>query len=231
MTISEAQASIIAGFDATRRDALLSEIGTTDTLTSGTILLTTSVTELSVTGTVAFTLPNGTAAGQRKRLICTVAASIPVGTLTVTTPEDTAGIVCPSTFVFNNVGQEIDFVWSGSKWRCVRTKRAGVIVPVIGTTVLTGFNLNVLYSTSVTGTVVSATTKGVPNGAFVGDLCYVGCSVAASIPVGSITFTGLTFANVAATDIQAIGALTDVVTLLWTGSAWLVTANVGCTIA
>lgn len=231
MALTEPQAAIIAGFDPTRRDAVLAEIGTTDVLTSGTVLLTTPVTEISVTGTVAFTLPNGTTAGQRKRLICTVAASIPVGTLTVTTPEDTAGIVCPSTFVFNNVGQEIEFVWTGTKWRCVRTKRAGVIVPVIGTTVLTGFNLNHLYSVSVTGTVVSATTKGVPNGAYAGDRCVIGCSVAASIPVGSITFAGLTLANVAATDLQAIGALTDTVSLEWVGTAWLVTVNSGITVA
>lgn len=231
MALTETQATILAGFDQTRRDAVLAEIGTTDTLTSGTILLTTPITEISVTGSVAFTLPNGTTAGQRKRLICTVAASIPVGTLTVTTPEDTAGIVCPSTFVFNTVGQEIDFIWSGTKWRCVRTKRAGVTVPVIGTTVLTGFSLNTHYACSVTGTVSSTGNKSVPNGAFAGDVCYVGCSVAASIPVGNINFTGLTFANVAATDIQAIGAVTDVVGLSWTGTAWLVTSNVGCTIA
>lgn len=231
MPLTSAQAAVFGGFDATTRDAVLADLGVTDTATSGTISLTTRVTNISTTGAVAYTLPDGTVAGQKKTLVCTVAASIPVGTLTVTTPESATGLVCPSTFVFNSVGQQIEFEWTGTKWRCLSTKRAGVTVPVIGTTVLTGLNLNTNYSCSVTGTVSSTTTKSIPNGAYPGDVCYVGCSVAASIPVGNINFTGLTFANVAATDIQAIGALTDVVTLQWTGTAWLVTANVGCTIA
>jgi len=49
--------------------------------------------------------------------------------------------------------------------------------------------------------------------------------------VGNINFTGLTLANVAATDLQAIGATTDTVSLEWNGVAWLVTANSGVTVA
>jgi hypothetical protein len=33
------------------------------------------------------------------------------------------------------------------------------------------------------------------------------------------------------TDLQAIGATTDTVTLLWTGAAWLIIANSGITVA
>jgi hypothetical protein len=229
--LGSAQAATMAGFDATTRDAILDFSGTSDTATSGTLSLTTFNTDISVTGTVAFTLPNGTTAGQRKRVTCTVAASTPAGTLTVTSPSAVAGLVCPSTFVFNNVGQWVEFYWTGSVWRVVRTQRAGVTIPVIGTTVLTGVNLNAVYSCSVTGTVVSATTRALPNGAYPGDFCIVACSTAASIPVGSLAFTGLTLANVAATDLQAIGATTDTVTLTWTGTAWLVIANSGITVA
>jgi hypothetical protein len=231
MPVTTAQAGVLAGFDSTTRDAMLTDLGVADTATSGTISLTTRITNLSVTGTVAFTLPNGTIAGQRKRVLCTVAASIPAGTLTVTTPEDTAGIVCPSTFIFDTVGQAIDFVWSGTKWRVEKTTRAGVKTAVVGTTVLTGFNLCQHLALSVTGTVASATTMGIPNGAFPGDILIVGQSVAASIPVGSITGTYVTLANVAATDLQAWGALTDTVSLVWRGAAWLIIANSGVTVA
>lgn len=231
MPLSSNQAAAVAIFDSTTRDALLTDLGVADTATSGTISLTTRVTNLSVTGTVAFTLPNGTIAGQRKRVQCSVAASIPAGTLTVTTPEDTAGIVCPSTFVFDTVGQAIDFIWSGSKWRVEKTTRAGVKIAVVGTTVLTGFNLCHNLSLSVTGTVSSTTTRGVPNGAYPGDFLIISQSTAASIPVGNITGTFLTLANVAATDLQAWGATTDTVTLTWNGSAWLIVANSGVTVA
>ena len=231
MALTDTTAAIVAGFNPTARDALLTDLGPSEVVTSGALNLNKPVHELSVTGTAAYTLAAGTTTGQRKMIVCTVAASIPVGTLTISSPDATAGLVCPTTFVFTTVGQTVWLVWTGSAWRCVRTQRAGTTVPVLGTTVLTGRNLHQLYSTSVTGTVASSGANGVPNGAYPGDRCIIGCSVAASIPVGSITFAGLTLANVAATDIQAIGALTDTVSLEWNGLAWLVTANSGCTIA
>jgi hypothetical protein len=231
MPLTTVLAGKIAGFDSTSRDALLSATNSHEVVTSGAVSLNTLRTDLSVTGTQAYTLADGTVPGQRKLIRCTVAATIPAGTLTIATPEDTAGIVCPSTFVFDSVGQGIDLEWSGTKWRVMRTYRSGVKVVTIGTTVLTGFHLAHTYSCSVTGTVSSTTTRSLPNGTWPGDYCIVGCSTAASIPVGNINFTGLTLANVAATDLQAIGATTDTVTLTWTGTAWLVVANSGITVA
>ena len=139
--------------------------------------------------------------------------------------------MCPATFIFDTAGQSVDLEWTGTKWRVVKTRRAGVKITTIATTVLTGFNLCHNLSCSVTGTVVSDTTKGVPDGTYPGDYLIVSCSTAASIPVGSITFTGLTLANAAVTDLQAIGATTDTVTLSWNGAAWLVVANSGITVA
>ncbi len=229
--LSSSQAATMAGFDATTRDAILDFAGTSDTATSGTLSLTTFNTDVSVTGTVAFTLPNGTTTGQRKRVTCVVAATTPLGTLTITSPSAVAGMVCPSTIVFTNVGQWAEFYWTGSVWRVVRTQRAGVKIPVIGTTALTGHVLTHTYSCSVTGTVSSTGANALPNGTYPGDSCIVACSTAASIPVGNINFTGVTLANVAATDLQAIGATTDTVTLTWNGAAWLVIANSGVTVA
>lgn len=204
-----------------------------ETVTSGAVSTTAMFTDLSVTGTQAYTLADGPAgiAGMRKLIKCTVAATTPAGTLTITSPETTAGMVTAATFVFDTVGQELHLLWSGTKWRCTGLRRAGVKITTVGTTVLTGFNLCHNLSCSVTGTVSSTTTKSVPDGQFPGDYLVVSCSTAASTPIGNINFTGLTLANVAATDLQAIGATTDTVTLTWNGVAWLVVANSGITVA
>ena len=200
---------------------------------AGAVSTTTMYTDLSVTGTVAYTLADGPAgiSGMRKVIKCVAAASTPVGTLTIASPETTAGMVTAATFIFDTIGQELHLLWTGTKWRCVGTRRAGVKITTIGTTVLTGYNLCHNLSCSVTGTVSSTTTKSVPDGQFPGDVLIVSCSTAASTPIGNINFTGLTLANAAATDLQAIGATTDTVTLTWNGVAWLVVANSGITVA
>lgn len=225
MTVSSTEAAKIAGWDSTCRDALMGDIGATDTITSGTISLLSRVTNLSVTGTTTFTLPDAgaTRIGLRKTVICTVAASIPAGTLTVTTPESTTGLVCSSTFLFDSVGQEITFEWSGTKWRAIQVKRAGSSGAngvVVGTTVLTGKNMWAHYSLSVTGTVASTTTKGIPNGSAVGETIQVGCATAASIPSGTISLTGLTSLGAAATTLGTFNATTVWATLSWNGTGW-----------
>lgn len=189
------------------------------------------MTLLTVSGTKAFTLAAGKFAGQEKRIICVSAASTPVGTLTITSPETATGMAVSATQVFTAAGQEVHLRWSGTKWQMMRTVRAGTQVAVIGTTVLTGMNLCKLLDCQVTGTVSSTTTKSVPDGQYPGDRMYLGCSVAASTPIGNINFTGSTLAGAAVTDLQAIGATTDTVTLEWTGTKWLVVANSGITVA
>lgn len=230
--LSTANRKRLALFDADI-DAQLASIHATDTLdAAGAVSLLTYHTKLAVSGTMALTLAAPTVVGQKKRISCQSAASTPAATLTIADPDDTTGSVCASTFFFDTVGQAIELeATSALKWRCTRVQRAGVTIPVIGTTVLTGKNLYALYSCSVTGTVVSATTKGIPNGSAVGEVCHVGCSTAASTPVGSITLTGISPANGTVVDIQAIGATTDMVSLMWTGTAWLVFQNIGCTLA
>lgn len=189
------------------------------------------VTYLSVSGTKAYTLADGTFSGQEKRILCVSAASTPLGTVTIASPETTTGIAMNAAPVFTAVGQELHLVWSGTKWRCMRANRAGTQVAVLGTTVLTGMCLAKLYDCQVTATVDSTDTKALPDGLFPGDRCYIGCSVAASTPIGSLDFVGSTLASAAVTHLQAIGATTDTVTLEWTGTAWLVVANSGITLA
>lgn len=198
---------------------------------SGALSLTTPITLLTVSGTKAYTLADGTYAGQIKIVKCVSAASTPLGTLTIATPETATGLAVSATHIFTSAGQELHLMWSGSKWGVVKSIRAGTQVLVIGTTVATGMTLAKLYDAQVTATVDSTGTKALPDGQFPGDRCFVGCSVAASTPIGSLDFVGSTLAGAAVTHLQAIGATTDTVTLEWTGTKWLVVANSGVTVA
>lgn len=229
MPLTATEAAQVALFDSTTRDKLLADNGVTDTATSGAVSLTTATTNLSVTGTVAFTLPNGTTAGQRKRVVCTVAASTPAGTLTVTTPDDTSGFVCAATFFFDTVGQEVVFEWTGSKWRAITVKRAGSSGAngvVVGTTDIQVKNMWAHYSLSVTGTVASTTAaRSIPNGSAIGEMIQVGCATAASIPSGTIGITGLSTLGAAATILGTFAATTNHATLLWNGTRWQLVGN------
>ena len=80
-------------------------------VTSGAIDITTPVSYLSVTGTVAYTLAAGTQ-GQIKVLICTVAASTPVGTLTPNASA-TDGY---NTIIFNAVGETAILMYANAGW-------------------------------------------------------------------------------------------------------------------
>lgn len=200
---------------------------------SGACSPTVPITLLTVSGTKAYTLADGPTGldGLEKVIKCVSAASTPLGTLTIASPETATGLAVSSTHVFTSAGQELHLMWTGTKWQVKQSVRAGTQVAVVGTTVLTGYTLAKLYDCQVTATVSSTGTKSLPDGQFPGDRCYVGCSVAASTPIGNINFTGSTLAGGAVTDLQAIGATTDTVTLEWTGTAWLVVANSGITVA
>lgn len=228
------QLKMVGNFDPSTIANLADAIGQgVDAVSAaGALDVTKHVTELTVSGTKAYTLAAPTVENQRKRITCVSAASTPLGTVTVTSPDDTTGFVLPSTLVFTAAGQSIELVaTSALKWRARHLTRAGVQILVVGTTVTTGMVLADNYSLSVTGTVSSTTTKGIPNGIIPGEIIVVSQSTAASTPIGNITGTFLTLANVAATDLQAWGATTDTVTLKWNGAAWLVIANSGVTVA
>ena len=213
----------IANFDPTALDQLREATNDTDTMSAaGAVTLATYHTKLAVSGTMAFTLANGTVAGQRKRISCESAASIPAGTLTVTTPDATTGYACQATFFFDTPGQMVELLWTGTAWRATRVERAGGTANnvVVGTTVL---NTNPLWSAfylSVTGTVSSTTTKGIPNGSAVGEVIQVSCSTAASIPSGTISITAKTLLGAASTTLGTVAATTNLMTLRWDGQAW-----------
>ena len=79
--------------------------------TVGEIDVTTPVSFLSVTGSTTFSLPAGTI-GQIKMLVCTVAASTPVGVLTPVA----SGNDGYDTITFNAKGQAVTLICENSGW-------------------------------------------------------------------------------------------------------------------
>ena len=84
--------------------------------TTGEIDITTPVSFISVTGTTTFTLPAGTT-GQIKILVCTVAASTPVGTLTPIASANDGY----NTIIFNAKGQSVTLIYENSGWIILST--------------------------------------------------------------------------------------------------------------
>lgn len=221
----------LAHFRSDIKEALLADLNAheeVDALAApGALSLDILVSELSVDGTDAFTLAAPTRTGQRKIVRCVGAANTPLGTLTVSSPDDTTGFVCAASFCFTAVGQEIELEATAAlKWRCVRKKRVGAKTLVIGTTVTTGIcNMEAQILTSTTGTVASLTTKGIPNGSAIGeriDICEV---TAASTPHGDIAIAAVDHAGVAKTALDDFTAAEDGGTFVWNGSAWQLTGR------
>lgn len=200
---------------------------------SGALDLSKVVTELTVSGTKAYTLAAPTATGQKKIVRCVSAASIPLGTLTVSSPDNVTGYVCQTTFLFDTAGQEVEFEATAAlKWRAVRVKRAGGSANnvVIGTTLTSAMALWSFFGLSVTGTVSSTTTKSLPNGSAVGERCVLAVTTAATIPSGSIDFVGRTTAGAAVTHFGGLDATTDTAILEWDGQAWQTMYQTGITL-
>lgn len=242
--LSTANLVRVGNFDPTTIAQLSDSIGfgIESVSAAGALALDQYTTELTVSGTKAFTLAAPTVAGQRKRIVCVAATSTPLGTVTISSPDTTTGFACASSFIFTDVGQAIELVATGATtplWRCVRVQRAGGAANnvVVGTTVLTGFNLWLRYCLSVTATVSSTGTQGIPNGSAVGERIAVTNSTAASTPVGSITGTFVGLINESYTTLGTIGVAAsttvtgDMALLEWTGSAWSILYQNGLTLS
>jgi len=79
--------------------------------TVGEIDVTTPVSFLSVTGSTTFSLPAGSV-GQIKMLVCTVAASTPVGVLTPAANANDGY----NTITFNEKGESVTLIYENSGW-------------------------------------------------------------------------------------------------------------------
>lgn len=223
--ITDDQLAVLADFDKDLFEALKATLGAgaagLETLTgaAGSIIadISKEFSLLAFTSTKAFTLPDGDRAGLVHEFICTSAGSSPVGTLTVTTPSGSQ----PSTHVFDTAGQSIKFLWDGSGWRVIGKRRAGGAADnvVVGTTVLTGYDLWKVYNLSIDGTKSSTSTKAIPDGLVEGEVIWVRCTTAQNTPNGSIDGTFKNLAGTAGTHL-AVNATTDYEALRWDGTAW-----------
>lgn len=242
MATTEDELSQICNFHSEIADGLRTSLsmGVDAISAAGALSLTKYVTELTVSGTKAYTLAAPVKVGDRKRIVCVAATSTPLGTVTISSPDTTTGFVCSSTFTFTDVGQAIELVAvTGLLWRCTRVQRAGGAADnvVIGTTVLTGLNLWIRYCCSVTGTVSSTSTMALPNGSAVGERCIVTNSTVSGTPIGNLdgVYTGMI--GTAYTHLGTIGVVAsatvvgDCAVLEWTGAAWAVVYQNGCTLS
>jgi len=187
-------------------------------ITSGAATLTTLFTQLSTTGTKAYSLADGTVTGQEHIFEEITAASTPIGTLTVAT-MDTAGGGVNATFVFNAKGQRLHLQWTGSAWHIVRLTPAGRTTVVVGTTTTTGMVMNRAWDLSVTGTVHGTLTHALPNGRFPGQQLHIDVTTAAILPVGDLAGAYKTAAGAAATSYANITDTTTTLDLFWDGGA------------
>ena len=91
-----------------------------ETVTSGALSLGVVTSLISVTGTQAYTLADGSFEGQRKVLRVIVAASTPDGTLTPANFADGTSIDLDA------VDEQVELQWTGSDWRVIRISGATV---------------------------------------------------------------------------------------------------------
>jgi AICAR transformylase/IMP cyclohydrolase PurH len=93
----------------------------TELVTSGAISVAVRHSDISVTGTVAYTLEDGTYEGQIKTLNCTVAATVPDGTVTPNLFDNAA------TITLDAVDESISLVWhTAAGWRIAQIAGATI---------------------------------------------------------------------------------------------------------
>ncbi|RPH64986.1 MAG: hypothetical protein EHM89_00155 [Acidobacteria bacterium] len=167
-------------------------------------------TFLSVTGTVAYTLADGSYVGQRKRIECTVAASIPAGTVTL----NDAATGEPTAWVFNAVGQMLELMWMTGGWKLMTVREAGTDTPAAAST------LNLLVRTHIIA--IDGTDDWIlPSGEVPGETQSFIVSTADNIPAGTIS--GLFYDEDGSADgvDLVMNAIADLATVQWDGLRWV----------
>lgn len=227
--LTDTQFNQVGNFDQSTINNLKASLGKTETVSApGALSLAAEITYLEVDGTDAFTLAAATTVGHRKIIECITAANTPLGTVTLADAFGSESL----THVFTAVGQKLVLEWRATGWKVIGKTRQGDQTVVVGTTVLTGFDMCARYNLSVTGTVSSTGTKGIPAGLVPGEQIDVQVTTAATCPSGSIEITAATIDNAAATAIGAIDGTTSHYTrMVWDGAAWQVVHLTGLTVS
>jgi hypothetical protein len=223
--LTDTQFNQVGNFDQSTINNLKASLGKTETVSApGALSLATEITYLEVDGTDAFTLAAATTVGHRKIIECITAANTPLGTVTLADAFGSESL----THVFTAVGQKLVLEWRSTGWKVIGKVRQGDQAVVVGTTVLSGFDLCARYNLSVTGTVTSTTTKKIPDGLVPGEQIDVQVTTAATCPSGSIDITAVTIDNAAATTLNTIdGTTAHHGRLVWDGAAWQIVSLTG----
>lgn len=189
-----------------------------ETVTSGALSDSKGVSLLSVTGTQAYTLPNGLYLGQTKVVECSVAATVPAGTLTITDAYSTE----PTSYVFNTVGQRLEFIWTSTGWKLQRMISAGTESL---SAAATANPLNLIHLVNVNGVNDYIQPSGVVPG-------QRSIWVVTAGSTGS-TVSGLFYTTAgAATGVDlVINAASDMAVISWDGSRWMGENLVSVTVA
>jgi hypothetical protein len=175
-------------------------------------------TFLSVTGTVGFTLADGKRLGQRKVLECSVAATTPIGTVTIADRFASE----QATWIFNTVGQRLELIWTSTGWKVQN------IVPAGTESLLTTETANPLVAIHLVN-VGGVNDYIQPSGVVVGQRSTWVVTAGAT---GS-TISGLFYTTaMAATGVDlVINAASDMAVLQWDGARWLGINLVSVTVA
>ncbi|MGH7177363.1 MAG: hypothetical protein ACREJC_08290 [Tepidisphaeraceae bacterium] len=170
------------------------------------------LTDLSVSGTKAYTLANGTYVGQRKAMECTVAAAIPAGTVTIATMSGSRTNVA---YVFVTVGQRLELEWTAGGWRETALRPAGADEPAAASTVNP---LVLIHVISINGT----QDWIIPSGVVPGQLQSFIVAAAVNTPAGTISGLFYDNADGSADGIDlTIDAAADASLMMWNGVRWM----------
>lgn len=88
---------------------------------AGAISVTTDVTLLTISGTIVYTLANGTKIGQRKIVTCISATSSPIGSIVVASPRGFATLTA-----IGAIGPVAVFRWTATGW-IIESAKVGTI--------------------------------------------------------------------------------------------------------
>lgn len=175
---------------------------------------------ITVDGTDALTLADGTIPGQEIEIVCVAASNSPVGTLTI---NDAYGSE-PTSWVFTTVGQGIKLKWTSTGWKLIKLNQIGTeTVANAGT----ANPLCLVHSVAIADTVDFI--QG--NGVIAGQRSIWVAASNSGTPVGTVSGLFYTTAMAATgTDIN-FNAASDAAALSWVGARWYADSLTSATIS
>lgn len=101
-----------------------------ETVSSGALSVASYVSFLNVADTKAYSLADGTAVGQLKKVVVVVVSGTPVGTLTLTSAVSSS----LNEISLTTLGDTAELIWTGTAWRILALYNmvtGGVATPTV----------------------------------------------------------------------------------------------------